>query len=65
MPDDDPAEVAAARWHEERVRTDPDHEQFSSCWCCCWSCDPDSETGHANPYFIAAMTAMWRSLDIP
>lgn len=51
-------ERRAARWHDEQVEADPEHEQFSSCWCCCISCDPDSGTGKANPHYDAARAAM-------
>jgi len=46
--------AAAQRWHDEQVGADPEHEQFSSCWCCCWSCDPDAVEGEGNPYFKIA-----------
>jgi len=26
--------------HEQRQRDEPDHDRVS-CWCCCWSCDPE------------------------
>lgn len=47
----------AQQWHDEQVKSHPDHEQFSSCWCCCWTCDPDAhEPGSSagNPHWDAA-----------
>lgn len=35
------------RIHEERMN-DPDHEQWSSCWCCCIDCD-DLTWYHKEP----------------
>ena len=49
-------ERRAQRWHDEQVEADPDHEQWSSCWCCCISCDPDSGGG-SNPHWSAAQAA--------
>jgi hypothetical protein len=52
------AEVEAQRWHDEQVRVNPEHEQFSSCWCCCWSCDPDATGDSGNPHFALATAGM-------
>lgn len=45
----------AQAWHERRAAQDPDHDRYSSCWCCCWSCDPELRgTGLGNPHWAAA-----------
>lgn len=51
-------ENAAQRWHEIEVENDEEHEQHSSCWCCCTSCDPDWQGPRPNPYWVAAQAAM-------
>lgn len=57
-------EQLAQQWHEDTVETDPLHEQFSSCWCCCWSCDPDARVfpNEGNPYYAAAVADMHEAL---
>lgn len=52
-----PSELAQT-WHEGREETDPEHsEVFSSCWCCCWKCDPDDNEAGGNPHWAAAVQA--------
>jgi hypothetical protein len=58
-------EIAAQQWHDEQVTRDPEHEQFSSCWCCCWSCDPDATGDQGNPHFVSAQSAMRASMAQP
>lgn len=52
------AEQRAQAWHEEQVADALEHEQFSSCWCCCWSCNPDATGDNGNPHFAEAQAAM-------
>ncbi len=40
-------ERANQRLHEQRM-ADPDHEQFSDCWCCCVDCE-DLSWYHEEP----------------
>jgi hypothetical protein len=51
-------EADAQQWHDAQVEADPEHEQFSSCWCCCWSCDPDATGDKGNPFYTAAQAGM-------
>ena len=53
-------EKLAQRWHERWSAVDPNHEKYSACWCCCWTCDPDADDGIPNPYYV---TAMWALLE--
>lgn len=51
------ARAAAQRWHQEQMGLDEAHEQHSSCWCCCISCDPDwfGVPAGGNPFYAAAL----------
>lgn len=41
---------AAEKWHDDHI-DELDHD-YSSCWCCCITCE------HTNPHFDAAHEAM-------
>jgi hypothetical protein len=49
----DPEELAR-RWHDDHI-DELDH-CYSSCWCCCITCD------HVNPHYNAAVEALRAAL---
>jgi hypothetical protein len=51
------AEDDAQSWHDQRAAADLHHEQFSACWCCCWSCDPNAAPP-GNPHYTAAQASL-------
>ncbi len=55
------AERHAQAVHDEAVEADPEHEQYSTCWCCCISCsvNPDLDDARAE---LAAWVEKERNL---
>jgi hypothetical protein len=51
------SERLAAQWHDQRAGDDG-HGCYSSCWCCCTTCDPDWGGDNPNPHFNAAKAAV-------
>jgi hypothetical protein len=49
-------EELAQAWHDERH-----HQEYSSCWCCCDSCNPDYGATEPNPYWEATPTWVRRA----
>lgn len=48
-------EAQAQRWHDTDHGNGP--PGYSSCWCCCESCDPDYQD-RPNPFWSAATASL-------